>query len=105
MKKQMMTAEEFAKGHPILTGQPSMLHAGKTLNPLAPWQIAVACQFAQAYYQYRASQNDKFEQEAYKQMRTCINALYLEVEPSIADDILKHFEQYRASQNESLHPV
>ena len=35
---------------------------------------------------------------AYAKMRSCFNALYLEVEPSIVHDLVKTFEEYVASE-------
>ena len=53
--EQPRAAEQFAKSWEGFKGEPSQITDGKTLDPLAPWQIAVAVRFAEAYASARLS--------------------------------------------------
>ena len=56
-------AAQFAQSWEGFKGQPSMITEGKTLDPLAPWQIAVAVRFAEAYAASLRSANEGLRKE------------------------------------------
>lgn len=57
--EQPRQAEQFAKSWEGFKGEPSKITDGKTLDPLAPWQIAVAVRFAEAYAAFRIRSLEK----------------------------------------------